>query len=243
MAGHATVEYGWVVRDRASVVHGMAIGPSWLVGKSRFGPLTGGYHNLLTKDIVFEGKGKHALDAIVGVMNGLPTVKIRCGIREGMQMERFEESEYGGGMDEHKVTATRKDVSRVPYGIYVHRITESDYSFKSQLASLVTRMIPPSGSFASAGEGSMISPAMRNLLSEHATMPRDLYDAAVTVSDHVRNMMPAQQDLAAAIGSKKVRVVLSSKLHSRVPIATHSHTHSLPTLARDIGNAVMHLWK
>lgn len=47
------------------------------------------------------------------------------------------------------MTATRKDVSRVPYGICARRTTESDYSFKSLLASRVMRMVPPSGSVAS----------------------------------------------------------------------------------------------
>jgi hypothetical protein len=66
------VKWGWVIRDQTAVVQGMNFGPGWLQGKTRQGPVKGGCHNLIGKDIVFHGSGRGALGAIVTLIRCQP---------------------------------------------------------------------------------------------------------------------------------------------------------------------------
>lgn len=217
------VHYGWVIQQQAAVISGMNFGPGWLRGKQSAGPVGGGYaHNLIGKDIVFYGDGKNALGAIVQQMKSMNNVKVRCGIYPGMTIETFKESEFGGGMDQMQVTATEKDISRKPYYLYVFKREKSDYSF----TSLVT-------SFGSSATGFIPSGEMSTLL-------RGAVGAGATLYQQGKNMMPEKAALNKAMKSSHVCVVLTSRqMHSRTPIAQHSHTHTMPTLGQDIVNAVM----
>lgn len=225
MSKSATVKYGWIIQDQASVVHGMSFGPGWLKGRSRTGPLLGGYHNLIGKDIVFHGKGKYALGAIVDQMNKMRATKVRCGIREGMMIEKFEESEFGGGMDEVKVRATKADITRMPYYLYAFVDEGSAYSFGSLVTSFTSQAIgfvPATAGFAGVSF-------------------RDIYDSAVTVGQKIHSAAPGKRtELQKALRSDKVFVILTSKARGgKTAISTHSHTHSMPSLAKDIANAVL----
>ncbi|MFP4239732.1 MAG: hypothetical protein ACLFRZ_10560 [Rhodosalinus sp.] len=216
------VHYGWVIQQQAAVISGMSFGPGWLRGKQSAGPVISGYaHNLIGKDIVFYGNGKHALGAIVQQMQSMSRVKVRCGIYPGMTIETFKESEFGGGMDQVQVTATEKDITRKPYYLYVFKREKSDHSF----AALVT-------SFGSSATGFIPSGGVNSLL-------RGAIDAGATLYQQGKNMMPDKAELNKAMKSSHVFVVLTSRrMHSRTPIAQHSHTHTMPTLAQDIVKAV-----
>ncbi len=219
------VTYGWAIQDQAAVIQGMSFGPGWLRGKQRTGPVQAGHaHNLIGKDIVFHGDGKGALGAIVEQMKAMPRVKVRCGIYPGMMIEKWEESEFGGGMDEVRVVATDKDISRVPYYLYAFEEEKSDYAFSSLVTSFVSRA---TGFVPSSGWGGLA---------------RDTLEALATFGSQVASMAPEKAALKKALGAKRVIVLLTSKLqHSRQPIATHRHTHTMPTLAQDIVKAVMAL--
>lgn len=217
------VTYGWAIQDQAAVIQGMSFGPGWLRGRQRTGPVQPGYaHNLIGKDIIFHGDGKGALGAIVEQMKSMNRVKVRCGIYPGMRIEDWVNSEYGGGMDEVRTTATDKDISRVPYYIYAFEETKSDYAFSSLVTSFVSRA---TGFVPSSGIGGL---------------GRDLIESGATLHGQISNLMPGKSDLKAAMGAKKVIVLLTSKQqNSRTPIAQHRHTHTMPTLAQDIVKAVM----
>ncbi|MEO3387566.1 hypothetical protein [Mesorhizobium sp. CAU 1741] len=221
--GNTKVRYGWFIRDQAAVVQGSSIGPGWLKGRSRSGPLISGTRNLIGMDIVFYGSGKHALGAIVAKMASLTNVKVHSGIYPGMTMEKFVESEYGGGMDEVKVTATRADICRGSYGVYVFKDDKSAYHFNS----LVSHLVMQSVGFAPSGGGV-------------GTMFLETFGAGQTAYEKAKSFVPQSSDLQAAMKADKVFVVLTSRMLSdRTPIATHTHTHSMPTLAKDISKAVM----
>ena len=215
------VSYGWVIQDQAAVIQGMSFGPGWLRGRQRTGPVISGHaHNLIGKDIVFYGKGKHALAAIVQQMKSMNRVKVRCGIYPGMTIEKFVDSEYGGGMDEVRVTATEKDISRVPYYLYAFEEEKSDYAFSSLVTSFGTQAI----GFIPLGE-------MSELIL-------DTMDSIMTAHGQISNMLPEKAALKKAKGADRVFVVLTGRrMQTRAPIAQHSHTHTMPTLADDIRRA------
>jgi hypothetical protein len=218
-----TVKWGWIIQDQASVVHGMSFGPDWLKGQRRTGPVHGGYHNLIGKDIVFHGKGKCALGAIVDQMNKMAATKVRSGIREGMMIEKFEESEFGGGMDEVRAVATTADIVRMPYYVYVFPDEGSAYSFSSLVVSFTSQAV--------------------GFVPSHASVAgidfRSLFEAGATAWQKGSTLKPDHRsDLQKALKAEKVFVVLTSKQRHGLPLATHSHTHSMPTLAKDIAQAV-----
>jgi hypothetical protein len=217
------VRYGWIIRDQAAVVQGLGFGPSWLAGSNRQGPVHPGYHNLIGKDIVFQGKGKHALDAIVKAMVALPRVKVRCGIRPGMMIEKFEESEYGGGMDEVRVMATEADIQRMKYHVHVFPDEPGAYAF----SSLLTNFVAQATGFASVSSGV-------------GAMARGVFESGVTLHDKIKPMVSASRSpLQKALASDKVIVLLTGETRRTSPVASHSHTHSMPTIAKDIIGAVM----
>ena len=226
--GVATVTYGWVVQDQAPAVPGMHIGPEFLTGKQRSGPLRGGKHNLMVKNILFRGKGNHALGAIVEQMKLMGDVKVRCGIYPGQSIEKFVESELGGAMDQVTVKATKDDITRVPYHLYAFRYEKSDYHFDSILASLASKVTGFAGihhDVAGAGELAF----------------RDAYDAGVAAVRTIQKSVDHHRsDLSKAMWADDVVVLLTSKaMHGKHAVATHSHTHGMPELARDISNAVV----
>lgn len=217
------VKFGWVIRDQAAVVQGIGFGPSWLKGSQRQGPVQAGCHNLIGKDIVFHGKGKHALGAIVETMLSLPRVKVRCGIRPGMMIEKFEESEYGGGMDEVCVVATEADIQRMKYYGHVFPDEPGAYQFGSLVSSFISRAT------GFAGVASGLSAEVRGA-----------FEGGMTLYDKIRPMASANRSpLQSALVSDKVFVLLTGDARRTNPLASHSHTHSMPTIAKDIVDAVM----
>lgn len=220
-----TVKYGWVIQDQASVVHGMSFGPNWLKGRQRTGPVFGGDHNLIGKDIVFYGKGKYALGAVVDQMYKMGSVRIRAGIYPGMTVEKFVESEYGGGMDQIRTTATREDISRVTYYLYAFPYERSAYEFSSLATSLASQAVG-------------FIPANGTVLGVNF---RELFEAGATATQKVRSAIPqSRTELGRALRADEVMVVLTAKQRpGRTALASHSHTHSMPTLARDISRAVL----
>jgi len=222
--GKTKVSYGWFIRDQAAVVQGSSVGPEWLKGRSRSGPLMNGTHNLIGKDIVFHGTGKHALGAIVAKMQELENVKVHSGIYPGMSLEKFVESEYGGGMDQVTTTATREDICRMAYKTYVFKHDKSAYHFDS----LVSYLVMQSVGFAPSGEGI-------------ASTFLELVNGGLTLHEKGSSLKPDKKsDFQHALNADKVFVILTSRaLSGRTEVASHSHTHTMPTLAKDLVKAVL----
>jgi hypothetical protein len=222
--GSTNVKWGWIIRDQAAVVQGMNFGPGWLQGKTRQGRVNGGCHNLIGKDVVFHAKGKSALGAIVDQMIKMTTTKVRCGIRKGMQIEKFQESEYGGGMDQIRVTATDKEVVRMPY--YLHAFADEPGAY--QFNTLVS-------TFASTAAGMSTAQGA-------ASTARGAFDSVAWIHGKTAGLAATKMsNLQEAMKAKKVYVVLTSnQMLSRSPIVSHRHTHTLPNLAKDIQKAVLH---
>lgn len=149
---------------------------------------------------------------------------IRCGIREGMTIERFVPSEYGGGDDQVTDEATAGDIVRVDYNLYVFPEEESAYSFSGLVKTYGTQLIgfvPGSG------------------LSNKA---REFVEALGTVFQKALALGKKKTDLERALDAKKVIVLLTAtRLNSKVPISTHKHTHRISTLADDILAAVQRI--
>jgi hypothetical protein len=227
----ATVKYGWVIRDQAAAVSGLSKGPHWLRGKTHSGPVSGGYHNLLTKDIVFIGEGKKggALQAILQTMKGLSSVKIRCGIREGMEIEDFKDSEYGGGMDEFRRKATEDDIVRMEYYGYVMPYDRFKSAFNAELMRIVSGLT----GFASAS----------NLAVDKIVLAADFSNSVFYMKDKIGQQMAAhdtRSDLRKAMSADDVIVVFTgTTLKSATPVVKHKHTHSMTTFAQEINNAMM----
>lgn len=215
------VTCGWVIVDQAAVIKGMSFGPNYIKGRQRSGPLGVGFHNLIGKDVIFRGAGKDALLEIVKVMAALDRHYIRCGIREGMVIEEFVPSEYGGGDDQIKVEATEGDIVRMDYYLYVFPEDESAYSFSSLVKKFGTQL---AGFVSGAG------------LSHEA---REIVEGLGTLFQQASAMSKKETDLERALKAEKVVVLLTGKKQtSRTPISMHKHTHRVSTLARDIRGAV-----
>lgn len=213
--GKTSVNYGWVIQDQAAVIKDLAFGPNWLKGQSRSGRVRPGYHNLIGKDIVFHGKGKHAFGAIIELMATMDDIFVRCGIREGMMIEKFVESEYGGGDDQIRVRATEDDIVRGTYYIYVFE-PDKTYTFSglvSNYGSQLTGFIPGSG---------------------WPGLARDAIEGIGVLFEQGSNLVK-KSPLRQAIGSSDVVVVLTGKeSKTRKPVVTHKHTHRISTLAAEI---------
>ena len=227
-----TVKYGWVIQDRAAVLPGMGFGPRLLQGKQRSGPLVGGYHNLLVKDVVFNGKGRGALYAIIEQMKLMSNVRIRAGIQEGMSIEKFVESEFGGGDDQITVTAGKSDKTRVPYYMYVFPHKVSAYSFQGQLMSMVTRMAAFGG-----GLGASALPSASSL----PFTVGDVVGAGQTMVDQGQTHFGGKgSELKQASNGEDVIMLLTTlQRQGSRPISTHKGSHSLASLSRDIHQALM----
>jgi hypothetical protein len=242
MSENVKIKAGWVIHGQAAIVPGLAFGPTWLKGGGgKTGPLVTGMHNLLYKDVVFIGKGKYALGGVVKYMQGLQFVKIQCGIREGMMVESFEKSEYGGGDDQVMVKVTRQNLTRVPYYLYVLEYKESDRT----LSKLLVEYVVPIVSFAGGITHAAVSPEVvptegmdlgLKLMFGSVEAGFDAYDATKGLFKHdIRGL------LNIAYKCEKVKVVLTSRSNAypgETVIATHRHTHPMPYFAQDIVNAI-----
>lgn len=228
--GTVVVRYGWHVSQQAAAVSGSGFGPRWFQGKAQTGNVTGGAHNLLTKDIIFYGKGRGALYAIVMKMKELESVKIRCGIRKGMEIESFEKSEYGGGMDEVRRQATEADIVRMSYYLYAFPHDARANAFNKELFRLAT-------SAASFGAGMVGVPP-----SAFGISTGEIVDAAQVMRDKIgqfRAGADSRSDLTKAMNADEAMVLLTSKTRNGGPfLASHTHTHTMPTLAKDIDSAM-----
>ena len=213
--GKTTVTYGSFIQDQAAVIKGMAFGPDWLKGRSRSSRIGPGYYNLLGRDIVFHGKGKHAFGAIVELMATMDDIFVHCGIRKGMTIEKFVESEYGGGDDQILVEATEDDIVRGEYYVYVLE-PDKTYTFSglvSNFGSQLTGFIPGSG---------------------WPGLARDAIEGIGVLFEQGSNLVK-KSPLRQAIGSSDVVVFLTGKeSKTRKPVVTHKHTHRISTLAADI---------
>ncbi|MEX2530940.1 MAG: hypothetical protein WD960_09210 [Gemmatimonadota bacterium] len=217
------VIYGWEIQDQAAAVPGLNMGPKHLTGSRRTGPLhTTDYHNLIGKNIVFHAAGNGALEGILKTMEGLSHTFVRSGIRPGMQIEKFEECEYGGGDDQVTVTATEKDIVRIDYFVYVFKPKANPYEFKNLLVTATGSMV------------NMIS-AGPHIASQ---INRTAMDAGVAVLDaRSRHNAASPGGLKeASMGKEAVVVLTSHRRHTQQPIVTHKHTHRISTLAREVRN-------
>lgn len=216
------LSWGWVIQDQAASVPGLHFGPGWMQGRRRTGPLGGGYHNLLVKDILFYGNGKGALGAIVEQMDKMAHHKVRCGIRPGMVLEKFVPSEYGGGDDQVNVEATESDIVRNPYYLYVFPEEKSPYEFKSLSQMLVNNAL---GFVPAATKATEFARSV-------------IIDAGGAAAGMIGSK---KSDLQRALGAKKVFVLMTGKrLPTGQPLSEHRHTHRISTLAKDIKQAVLH---
>ncbi|MBC7710918.1 MAG: hypothetical protein H7203_12695 [Rhizobacter sp.] len=226
--GTVTVRYGWHVSQQAAAVSGSGFGTRWFQGKALTGNVTGGAHNLLTKDIIFYGKGRGALYAIVMKMKELESVKIRCGIRKGMEIESFETSEYGGGMDEVRRQATEADIVRMPYYLYAFPHDARANAFNTELFRLVTT----AAAFGSSSQ----------YVADMDILAGDVVSSALVLKDKItqfRAGADSRSDLKKAMNADEVMVLLTSKTRNGGPyLASHTHTHTMPTLAKDIYSAM-----
>ena len=217
----AEVACGWVIIDQAAVIKGMSFGPDYIKGRQRTGPLRPGYHNLIGKDVVFRAEGKDALVETLQLMSQMDKHFIRCGIREGMTIERFLPSEYGGGDDQVTDVAGPNDIVRMDYFLYVFPEEESAYSFSSLVKNYGTQLIgfvPGSG------------------LSNDA---RSFIEALGTLVQKIGTLGGKKSELQRALEARKVVVLLTGrKLDGKSPIATHKHTHRISTLANEIVDAM-----
>lgn len=214
------LQWGWVIQDQATVVPGIGFGPGWLQGRRRTGPLGGGYHNLIFKDILFFGKGKGALDEIIKQMSTMTNHKVRCGIRPGMRIEKFVGSEYGGGDDQITVEATESDIVRNPYYVYVFPNDKSAYHFNSLTGMLVNTAL----GFVPAA----------NKATETARAA--IIDAGGTALG-LRGSN--KTDLRRACDAKEVFVHITGRRDPvRRAIIEHRHTHRLSTISQEIVRAV-----
>lgn len=138
----------WVKVLQAAVLRDLAIGPDYLRGIQRSGPLTKGEeHNVLVKDIVFSGKGPGAFTSVLDAMLALDEIFINCGILEGMIIEKFVKSDFGGGDDLEYAPATKEDIFLMPFYAYAFE-PDKTYTFNSlvkNFASSLTGFIPGGG--------------------------------------------------------------------------------------------------
>lgn len=217
------VACGWVIIDQAAAIPGMSFGPGYLKGRQRSGPLLARAHNLIGKDVIFRGAGKHALLEIVKQMSVMDSHLIRCGIREGMVIPKFVPSEYGGGDDQITVEATEDDIARSPYYLYVFPEEVSAYSFSSLITAFGAQL---TGFVPGAGWGGKA---------------REIIEGLGTLFSKASALSKSKTDLERALKADKVVVLLTGdceKKTSRIPISKHSHTHRISTLAGDIIDAV-----
>lgn len=214
------VTAGWVIVDQAAVIGGMSFGPEWLKGRQRSGPLVRGFkHNLIGKDIVFHGKGKHAFGEIVALMGTMDNVFVRCGIYEGMVQEKFVESEYGGGDDQVTFVTDRDDIVRAKYYAYAFK-PDRNYTFAglvTNFALKLTGFIPGSGA---------------------SNMAREFVEALGTLFEYGSKFRPTNA-FADLIAADEVVVILTGKQsQTRGALVEHMHTHRLSTLAKEIADVV-----
>ncbi len=214
---------GWLIQDQATVVRGLHTGPSVLTGRGRAGPIGSlKTHNVIGKDIVFYAKGKYALRCILQLLEKtLCNTYVQCGIRPGMTIEDFERSEYGGGDDQVNRTATEADIARVPYYVYVFEPKASAYDFHNLLVSTA---------------GSMINFIPTTHVFIGAKISRTVMDGGIAAVDaRSRHLATSANSLQSTDKAKEACLVISSSQRIRFqPVVTHSHTHSLATLAREI---------
>jgi hypothetical protein len=274
--GKTTVTYGWQKVTQEALIPGMpwtpgafevhkkiaAAGPGgyrptakeglktmW-AGISSQGSLSGGYHNLFFKDVVFQAEGQDPVGAIINQMQDMHYVKIRCGIREGMEIEDWKEDEgtTGGGLEQFKRKATRDDIVRVDYYTYVYEPSKDQRSFDALLSKAVFQVVGFAGGAVHAGVAAPHSESLpanleqfgKEWLPHFLTEIPELREKIGKLKELVEGMLKeGQADLLKAMKSKKAVLVLTSrKSHVMTPIATHKHMHPLPFLAGDVINAV-----
>lgn len=214
------VSAGWVIVDQAAVISGMSFGPNWLKGRQRSGPLTRGFkHNLIGKDIVFRGKGKHAFGEIVALMATMDDVFVRCGIYEGMVQEAFVESEYGGGDDQITFVTDKDDIVRVDYYVYAFK-PDKTYTFTNFVTTFGLKL---SGFIPGSGLGGLA---------------REFVEALGTLFEYGSKFKKSNA-FADLIEADEVVVVLTGKKsQTRGALVHHKHTHRLSTIAAEIASVV-----
>ncbi|ANY19552.1 hypothetical protein A6F68_01030 [Tsuneonella dongtanensis] len=240
------VKYGWVKSEQAGALPGVARGSgtnNYIAGRTKSGPLPAGDHNVMIKDIVFHGKGTltgggyktgAVLNAVLSQMGKLANIRIVCGIRPGMAIEDFVESEYGGGMDQITREATVDDKVHVPYYVYVFPFNSNSSPFQRELQ----RFVIGATGFA---QGHVA-------LSEVAGYIKDGLEIGSFAASQAIGLKNAARDKKGPLykaanpkiysGPPEVMVLITSiKRTDMDPIVTHSHAHFLPTLSREITRA------
>ncbi|TCM16490.1 hypothetical protein EDF56_10769 [Novosphingobium sp. PhB165] len=214
------VTAGWVIVDQAAVIGGMSFGPNWLKGRQRSGPLTRGFkHNLIGKDIVFRGKGKHAFGEIIALMGTMDDVLVRCGIYEGMVQEKFVASEYGGGDDQITFVTEKEDIVRVDYYAYAFK-PDKTYTFTSLVTNFGLRL---TGFIPGSGLGGMA---------------REFIEALGTLFEYGSKFRKTNAFIDLITADEVVVVLTAKKSQTRGALVEHKHTHRLSTLAKEIADIV-----
>ncbi|WHU02398.1 hypothetical protein [Sphingomonas sp. NIBR02145] len=211
----AKVRYGWVVSDQAAALPGIAFGPRWLKGGRRSGSLTVlRRHNLLFKDVVFEGRGTHALEAVLREMAGHDERFVWSGIAAGAKIEEFVPSPYGGP-DEQVIRVNEVDI---PSDYHAHVfIPDKTYSFDGVLTSFVT----PFTGFAG-------TPGLAGLVRDTIEGVGEIIDRAGQIHE---SHLPAVKRLT---GSKHVVVLLTARTLSAPPLLTRRGEESIAAIGRNL---------
>ena len=209
----AKVRYGWVVSDHAAALPGIAFGARWLKGGRRSGSLTVlRRHNLLFKDVVFEGRGTHALEAVLREMAGHDERFVWSGIAAGAKIEEFVPSPYGGP-DEQVIRVNEVDIAS-DYHAHVF-IPDKTYSFDGVLTSFVT---PFTGFIGSAGLAGIVRDTIESV--------GEIIDRAGQIHE---SQMPAVKRLTA---SKHVVVLLTARSFQAPPLLTRQGEESIAGIGR-----------
>lgn len=231
------VRCGWIHREKAGIP-GMHIGPKSLIAIGKQGPLHVGHHNLLTKDVVFQAKGKHALGAILKHMMTMQTVRIRNGIFKGMVGEEFVADQYSPGSWDQVTRAITKteDQTRIEWYMYVNEMTESEYSFNKVMFSVVVQV---AGIVGAGLHGALVQTAAPGSI-ERTTQDmigqiKDLADAGKAYYDMGVANAESGPSLGKLAGAKCVQLVLTSRQRSAgTLVKTYLHTHTPVELASEV---------
>ena len=244
------------VQEQAKVAARLAEHKNSAMKKGTHGPLVAGKHNLMVKNVVFMAKGKGALDSIAKFMTERPTVHIRAGVREGMEIEDYREDEHApkGALDQYTRIATRDDLCRIPYYTYVDKWEKND-GLQSFLTSYVMPVVEfglsttIAGATAAAHEqwvkaAGHLESAIPGLdRAECAELIESLKEAVtggLEAGHALKELFEKEKTgLLAVAASGRVKITMTcGERPGKIPLSVHEHSHPLPFFADELRNAL-----